>query len=80
MTAVVLSWCGSFVVILALAVGVGRLVTGRFGGLLIDGPERYSLTHFQVGVWSLVVLSLIGGTAMGRWCSEPFRVTAVDVK
>ena len=35
-------------------------------GILIDSRGRYSLTHFQLVVWSIVILSLISGVFWGR--------------
>jgi hypothetical protein len=66
MWAIVWSWIISAVLIFSLAVAVGIAVTKRPFGLLIDGRGRYSLTHLQVASWSVMILSLIAGTAVGR--------------
>jgi hypothetical protein len=66
MWAIVWSWIISAAVIVASAIAVGWVVTKRPTGLLIDGRGRYSLTHLQVASWSVVILSLIAGTAIGR--------------
>jgi len=50
-------WIVSFVVLLALAWWIGTK-TGRGPlGILIDVRGRYSLTHFQLVLWTIVILS-----------------------
>jgi hypothetical protein len=66
MWAIIVAWAVSAVGIVGLAVWVGRMVTGRKSGLLIDARGRYSLTHLQVALWTVVILSLVAGTAVGR--------------
>jgi hypothetical protein len=46
--------------------GTDQLVSGRWLGILIDYRKRYSLAHFQVVVWSLVLLSLVGAVFLAR--------------
>lgn len=59
-------WLASFLVLLAVAIWIGRL-TGRGNlGILIDGRERYSLTHFQVVLWTIVILSSTLGVLISR--------------
>jgi hypothetical protein len=36
-------------------------------GLLIDSRGRYSLTHLQLSLWTIVILSLVAGIFFGRW-------------
>ena len=69
MNAMLWSWLMSFVVLLALAIGLGAAMRPRrwLFGILIDARGRYSLTHFQLCVWSVVILSLIAGVFFGRW-------------
>lgn len=64
-------WLGSLVVLLALAVWIGRQ-TGRGNlGILIDGRARYSLTHLQIVLWTIVILS----SALGVLISKGFDPT-----
>lgn len=63
------AWGISAAVIAALAAFLGRKVTAPGGGwlgILIDNRGRFSLTHFQLALWSLVVLSLVSGLFWGR--------------
>jgi hypothetical protein len=62
------AWAVSAIVLLGLAVVLGSLVrpTGGPLGILIDSRGRFSLTHLQVVIWSIVVLSLISGVFWGR--------------
>ena len=69
MEAIFLSWVGSAVVIILLAVFLGykaQVGTGPLG-ILIDGRGRFSLTHLQLVAWTVVILSLICGVCLGRW-------------
>ncbi|GAA3339470.1 hypothetical protein GCM10020358_23380 [Amorphoplanes nipponensis] len=66
MLAIVFSWLVAAVLIVGLAVLVGRVVTGRVSGLPVDARGRYSLTHLQIALWTIVILSLIMGAAVGR--------------
>jgi hypothetical protein len=68
MTAIYISWAVSALVLVGLAIGLGFVVEPAKGpmGILIDRRGRFSLTHFQVAVWSIVVLSLVSGVFWGR--------------
>ena len=50
-------WGISFVLLVGLAAAIGRVTLKNMTGLLIDSRGRYSLTHFQVVVWTLIILS-----------------------
>lgn len=52
-----ISWIISCLVLLILAVWIGKRLTGKYFGILIDGRGRYSLTHFQIVLWTIVILS-----------------------
>ena len=56
MGTVLIAWLVSAVVILAFAAWLASVVKRS---ILIDSRGRYSLTHFQVVVWTVVVISLI---------------------
>jgi hypothetical protein len=67
MVAILAWWGGSAVVLIALALLVGHAVTQQWLGLLIDSRGRYSLTHLQLSLWTIVILSLLAGVFFGRW-------------
>lgn len=67
MSAIFAWWGGSAAVITALGMYLGVATTGHVLGLLIDSRGRYSLTHFQVSLWTIVILSLLAGVFFGRW-------------
>jgi hypothetical protein len=60
------AWAISGVSMTVLAIALGLLIRQTWLGILIDNRGRYSLTHFQIVLWSLVVLSLISGVFFGR--------------
>jgi hypothetical protein len=66
MGAIFVSWGISGAVLLGLAIAVGVAVTSRIDGILIDERGRYSLTHLQLCLWTIVILSLISGVFFGR--------------
>ncbi len=68
MTGVYIAWAVSAIVILGLAVALSYVMKPPCPplGILIDSRGRYSLTHFQLVLWSIVILSLISGVFWGR--------------
>ncbi|MCB0182114.1 MAG: hypothetical protein KDI62_28065 [Anaerolineae bacterium] len=66
-----ISWIVSCLVLLLLAMAIGKQTTNRLLGILIDGRGRYSLTHFQIVVWTLVILS----SAIGVLIADGFNPT-----
>ncbi len=68
MTAIFVSWAISFAVLAGLAVLLSRAMRPVIFplGILIDTRGRYSLTHFQLVVWTLAIVSLISGVFFGR--------------
>jgi hypothetical protein len=82
MAAILCAWAVSFAVMLTLAALLGRLVRPpRWLGILIDSRDRFSLTHLQLVVWTLVVLSLISGVFWGRLIhgvGDPLAFTIPD--
>jgi hypothetical protein len=57
MTSYLLWWMLSSIGLVVLAGVVGKLANGSVLGILIDSRKRYSLTHFQTVLWTIVVLS-----------------------
>jgi hypothetical protein len=70
-------WAGSAAVLIILALLIGFSVTRQWLGLLIDLRGRYSLTHLQLSLWTIVISSLLAGVFFGRWQhkAEPFGFT-----
>src|SRR5262245_47691185 len=68
-------WLVSLVVLLTLAALVGKAIKQGILGIFIDGRGRYSLTHFQVALWTIVVLS----SALGVLISNGFDPKAVQL-
>jgi hypothetical protein len=68
MNSIFWAWGISAVVLVALAVVLGGLArpVGIPLGILVDTRGRFSLTHLQIVLWTLVVLSLISGVFWGR--------------
>jgi len=54
-------WVMCFVVLIFVAIWMGRQKKLGLFGILIDNRGRYSLTHFQVVVWTLLILSSLLG-------------------
>ena len=68
MSSIYWAWAISAAVISGLAAGLGYAVVPDRGvfGILVDRRGRFSLTHFQLVAWTIVVLSLISGVFWGR--------------
>ena len=66
MGAIYVSWAISGAVLLGTAIAVGLVSSSRVDGILIDERGRYSLTHLQLCLWTIVILSLIAGIFFGR--------------
>jgi hypothetical protein len=61
-------WLVSLVALLLLAGWIGRRTETGQGilGILIDGRGRYSLTHFQIVLWTMVILSSVLGVLVSQ--------------
>ena len=66
MTSLYAAWGVSAAVLILFAIIFGVLCRHGFAGILVDNRGRYSLTHLQIVLWSIVVLSLISGVMWGR--------------
>jgi hypothetical protein len=72
------AWAISGAAFLILAVVAGLAATSRIDGILIDERGRYSLNHFQLVLWTLVILSLFSGVFFGRLVhgvADPLGIT-----
>jgi hypothetical protein len=64
---ILLAWLASAVVLILLAVLLGTMVKPRVPfGILLDNRGRYSLTHLQLVLWTILILSLVSGIFWGR--------------
>jgi hypothetical protein len=68
-------WLLCLLGLLALGGWVGRQTGQGALGILIDGRGRYSLTHFQVVLWTIVILSSV----LGVLISQGFNPEAVQI-
>lgn len=50
-----------------MILGVLVMPGSSWFGILVDTRGRCSLTHFQLFVWTVTILSLISGFFFGRW-------------
>lgn len=61
------AWLVSFAVALVLSVWAGKSAKGNPLGVLIDGRGRFSLTHLQLTMWTLLVLATFTGAFFSTW-------------
>lgn len=66
MSTVYVTWSLSAVVLLAAAALVGRRTHQNVLGIFIDNRNRFSLSQFQITMWTIVVLSLLAGIFLAR--------------
>jgi hypothetical protein len=66
MRTVLAAWATSAAVLLAAAALAGKLAGRGYLGILIDNRGRYSLSHLQITLWTLVVLPPLAGVTIGR--------------
>ena len=75
MNKLLIDWTVAAIVLLVLAGWIGRRATGNVLGILIDARGRFSLTHFQLVLWTIVILSsAIGVLAVKAWNPEGFVI------
>jgi hypothetical protein len=60
------SWLGSAAVMVGLAALIGQQVRGDWLGIFIDRRNRYSLSQFQIVLWTIVALPLVVAVAITR--------------
>jgi hypothetical protein len=66
MTTFEIAWAISLIILLGLAGWIGTKTTKSVLGILIDSRGRYSLTHFQIVLWTLVILSSVIGVLVAH--------------
>ena len=59
-----ITWIVSLVLLASIVLIVGRGVTGRWFGFLIDERNKMSLSRFQAVLWSLLILSAFLAAAL----------------
>lgn len=63
----IVSWGVSAAVLIVLAIILGHRTMARSAiGILVDSRGRMSLTHLQLTLWTILILSLISGVFFGR--------------
>jgi hypothetical protein len=82
-------WAITAVVIIVLAGIIGRRVvyikedgtegTGNWLGIFVDERQRYSLTHTQLILWSVVIISLLFAVFMARLLGGPNPSDALKI-
>ncbi len=76
MTTFLIAWIVAALLLIVLAGWIGRLATGNLLGILIDARGRFSLTHFQVVLWTIVILSsAVGVLVHHRFSPDNFGLT-----
>lgn len=66
MVAIISFWLVSAAALVGVAMLLGAWTQKSVLGILIDDRGRYSLTKLQLVLWSIVVISLVAGVALGR--------------
>jgi beta-lactamase superfamily II metal-dependent hydrolase len=79
MTSLFVAWGVSAAALAGLAVVLGMAIGRGPFGILIDDRGRYSLTHFQIVLWTIVVFSLISGVFFGRLAEEAKSALAFTI-
>jgi hypothetical protein len=65
-TSIFVSWALSAAALAIFSTILGVVLKKGPLGILLDQRGRYSLTHLQIVVWTIVILSLIAGLFWGR--------------
>jgi hypothetical protein len=52
-----LTWILFAAILIALGIGIGLIAKLGVAGILIDRRGRYSLTHLQIVLWTIIILS-----------------------
>jgi len=73
--AFILGWFISSLILLVIAAVLGLCTKNGILGILIDHRGRYSLTHFQVVLWTIVILSSCSGLLI----ANGFDLNAIDI-
>ncbi len=66
MISVYILWTVAAVVLVVSAAWIGSSARGNVLGILIDSRGRFSLSQFQIVLWTILVLSLLSGAFIAR--------------
>ena len=70
MASIYWSWIVSAVLLIVFAIRLGLLTESKSAlGILVDSRGRMSLTHLQLALWTVLILSLVSGVFWGRLLS-----------
>ncbi|HML05748.1 MAG TPA: hypothetical protein VK426_08250 [Methanobacterium sp.] len=59
-------WLGILIILFAFFAFLGKLIKGRWTGILIDERNEMSLSRFQMVMWTLILLSAFFAIALSR--------------
>jgi len=71
MGSVWIAWVGALVVCLAVAALFGAKLNGTVWGIFIDSRNTWSLTQFQIAIWTLTVLPVLVALVLTRAMHDP---------
>lgn len=74
-------WLGTLLLLTFFVIVVGRGITGRWLGLLIDDRRKMSLSRFQTVLWSVLILSAFLAAALTNvpLVSNPTNALAISI-
>jgi hypothetical protein len=81
MNSIYISWVISAIVLILSAGWVGYSAKKNMLGILLDSRGRFSLSQFQVVLWTILIFSLLSGTFIARLLNgvdDPFNITIPD--
>src|SRR5829696_5494637 len=76
---VFVAWTVAAAILVIAMAAAGRTSSGSYLGILRDGRGRYSLSRFQVLLWTTVVLSLLAAVFVARLI-DGTRNNALDIQ
>lgn len=73
---------GNWLVVISLMIGfvalIGKLITRRWSGILINERNKMTLSRFQLVLWTLIVLSALSTIALERIYASATGTTIAD--
>lgn len=73
------AWIATLSLMAAMAVIVGRGITGQWRGILIDGRRKLSLSRLQMLGWSLLVLSALVTAVLSNVEGSPLSPFEIEI-
>jgi hypothetical protein len=74
-----LNWIVVFLLLLLFFMILGKIVNGRWSGILIDERNQMSLSRFQMVLWSLIIVSAFLTIALVRIASVNLVPNPLDI-